>query len=80
MGNRCESCSKFVGWDAGNIEIEVEDGGGAQTDESGGHRYKKNILTTTIPFTAKFSWEGLDFTFNGSVNCEHAASEYEDQQ
>jgi len=67
-------------WDAGNIEVEVEDGGGAETSEGGGSRYQKNILTTTLPFTAKFSWEGLDFTFNGSVTCEHAASEYEDCQ
>lgn len=65
-------------WEAGSIEIEVEDDGG-ETNESGGSRYKKNILTTTINFTAKFSWEGLDFKFTGAVNSEHAASEYEEQ-
>jgi len=67
-------------WDAGEIEIEAEEDGTAETSEAGGSRYKKNILTTTIPFTAKFSWEGLDFTFSGSVVCEHAASEYDDCQ
>lgn len=66
-------------WDAGTLEIEVEEAGDGETSESGGSRYKKNILTTTIPFVAKFSWEGLDFTFNGSVTSEHAASEYEEQ-
>jgi len=64
-------------WDAEQLEIEVTEDGGS-TDESGGGRYKKNILTTTVEFTAKFSWEGLDFTYSSNFSCEHAASEYDD--
>ena len=59
-------------WDAGTIEIEVAEDGGS-TDEAGG-----GSLTTTVAFTAKFSWEGLGFTYSGKFSCENAASEYDD--
>ena len=34
----------------GDAEIEVE-GDGSETEESGGHKYQKNLITTTVNFS-----------------------------
>jgi hypothetical protein len=62
----------------GSIEpsLEVECG---STDESGGSRYRKNILTTTFPITISVEYghpSPKTLTISGDVQAEAAASEY----
>ena len=68
--------------EGGEIEVEVEEGG-AETDESGGGRYKKNLLTTTVTADVTVTCthpSGTNFTVEGQVELseENPASAYEE--
>lgn len=90
------SLDQFKGWDkldaaqrkliedameAGELEVDVEEDG-TSADESGGHRYKKNMIVCTADFTLEFEWKPgepmppIKFTHSGQFRMENQASSY----
>jgi hypothetical protein len=87
---------KFEGWDKldevqkkaikdalenGEITVEADDSG-TNADESGGHRYKKNMIVCTADYTLEFEWQpdaklpSIKFKYNGQLRMENQASNY----
>lgn len=64
-----------------SIEWGVEEDGG-EVDESGGGRYKKNKITTTINYTITGTVEldeaDYQLTHEGTLSSENAAGEFEE--
>lgn len=65
--------------EAGTVEPDAEAEEGT-VDESGGGRYKKNLITTVVPYniTIEDSELGIKLTYNGELSYEAAASEFEE--
>jgi hypothetical protein len=61
-------------------EIEIEENG-SDSDESGGGRYAKNIITSRVNFilTLKLNDPVLRLIYEGQVESQNAASEFEEQ-
>lgn len=85
---------KFEGWDkltpeqqgellgrleAGTVKPEIETGD-TSVDESGGSRFKKNLITTVLSYTITIVDidQGIKLTHNGDMSYEAAASEFEE--
>jgi len=62
----------------GTADIHIEDTG-TDYDESGGHRYKKNIIKSTVHYEITVKWQEKEFTYAGDLTSENAASEFEEQ-
>lgn len=88
--------SKFEGWaelteaqrtkiteQLATKEIEItSENGGADVDEGGGGRYKKNLISTCIHFTLTINCEieekKTELTYSGDIEIQHAAGEFEE--
>jgi len=97
FSDQVELCS-FEGWDAltseqqtsvqswldGGNEVEVQDGG-IEVEESGGGRYKKNMIQLAWNYSLEIEFEPeaqemapIKLVYNGSMTSEAAASNYEE--
>lgn len=62
----------------GTAEHKVEEQG-TSAEESGGGRYKKNIITSTVEYFVEINYGELKLTQAGNMSVENAASEFEEQ-
>lgn len=62
----------------GTAEVSVEEQG-TECDESGGGRYKKNMITSRVNYRMEIAWNGKSISHTGDVYSENAASEFEEQ-
>lgn len=61
-----------------DASVEVEENG-TDFDESGGGRYKKNIITSRVHAEVTIQWGERKFTHGIAVETANAASEFEEQ-
>jgi hypothetical protein len=67
---------------SGSLQVDVEEEG-AETSESGGARYKKNIIETALDYSVDINVEreclnNITLTYSGEMKQSAAASEYDE--
>ena len=71
------------GLNDGSIDVDVSVNESSEVEESGGGRYKKNIITTSITcdYTLTFSHKGKEYKLEGQeiLECSASAGDFEEQ-
>jgi hypothetical protein len=67
----------------GSIDVDVSVNESSEVEESGGGRYAKNIITTTVTcdYTLTFSHSGKEYKLEGQekLECSASAGDFEEQ-
>lgn len=68
--------------ESGEANVESNPGEG-RMEESGGSRYKKNMITIAVDYSIEITvhpeeGDSINLTYNGELSEEHAASEFEE--
>jgi hypothetical protein len=66
-------------WKEGKVEISIESDGSGEANESGGGRYKKNMITIGDGYTLEITAEGFpEIKHSGSIEVTTNAGSYEE--